>query len=241
MEARRAGIPLKSLGEFAPRDAAEAYAVQDAVADALDRAVPAWKTGASSPDAEAGFAPIFELAESPAEFPASALRLYGIEAEIAFRLGQDLGPRDEPYRPDEVAAAIASAHPAVELVETRFIDFDAADPLEKLADNGSNAALILGPAMADWRGLDLARPPVVVSIDGKEAARSTGNTGGDPLRLLAALADHLGFRRGGLRKGEVVTTGSCSGLVFAVPGARVVADFGPHGKVELCFPEECGS
>lgn len=238
LEARRTCRALADLGEFRPRDEAEAYAVQDAVIEGLGLAVAGWKTGAPSPDADAGFAPIFEVTASPAVFAASSLRLFGIEAEIAFRLALDLPPRDKPYEEAEIVAAIGSVHPAVELVESRFADFHSADPMAKLADNGSNGALILGPAIPDWQALDLARPPVTIRFDGVEAARTTGNTGGDPRRLLAALADHLAHRRGGLHAGDVVTSGSCTGLVFARPGTTVAADFGAAGLIELTFPVE---
>ena len=84
--------------------------------------------------------------------------------------------------------------------------------------------------------LDLARPPITVTIDGREAARTTGNSGGDPLRLLTALADHCARRTGGLHKGDMITTGSITGVAFASPGATVIADFGPLGTVRLEFP-----
>ena len=41
----------------------------------------------------------------------------GIEAEVAFRLGRDLPPRAAPYTRAEVMAALATAHPAIEVLE----------------------------------------------------------------------------------------------------------------------------
>ena len=95
---------------------------------------------------------------------------------------------------------------------------------------------MLGAAIAGWQEIDRVRPPIAVTIDGAVAARSTGNSGGDPLRLLTALANHCARRTGGLREGALVTTGSITGMAFAGPGAEVVADFGPLGTVRLSFP-----
>jgi len=75
-----------------------------------------------------------------------------------------------------------------------------------------------------------------VTIDGTVAAETTGNSGGDPLRLLTALANHCAHRTGGLREGDMITTGSITGVTFAKPGATVTADFGPLGAVRLEFP-----
>jgi 2-keto-4-pentenoate hydratase len=238
IDARQSGKGLAELpADCRPRDADEAYAIQDAVARSLGT-IHGWKTGAPGPDAEPAYAPIFTVLAGPARFPAATQRVFGIEAEIAFRLARDLPPRGKPYTHDEVVAAIASMHPAIELVDSRFADWQKVDALSKIADNQSNGALIHGPAVANWQklGLDLARPPITVTIDGKEAARTTGNSGGDPLRLLTALANHCTGRTGGLRGGDMITTGSITGVTFAKPGAAVIADFGPLGTLRLEFP-----
>jgi 2-keto-4-pentenoate hydratase len=238
IEARNVGKGLAELpADCRPSSIDEAYAIQDAVARGLG-AIKGWKTGAPSPEAEPAYAPIFTVIAGPGRFPAATQRLFGIEGELAFRLARDLPKRDRPYTRDEAVAAIASMHPAVELVDTRFADFAAVDALSKVADNQSNGALIHGPAVPGWQslGLDLARPPISVTIDGKLAARTTGNSGGDPLRLLAALANHCARRTGGLRAGDVITTGSITGITFAKPGSVVVVDFGRLGAVHLEFP-----
>jgi 2-keto-4-pentenoate hydratase len=236
--ARQSGTGLADLPvDCRPGNAAEAYAIQDAVAQRLGP-IKGWKTGAPGPDAEPAYAPIFTVIAGPGRFPAATQHLFGIEAEIAFRLARDLPKRDKPYTRDEIVAAIASMHPAIELVDTRFADFAKTDALSKVADNQSNEALIYGPAIAGWQslGLDLARPPIGVTVDGKLAAETTGNSGGDPLRLLTALANHCTGRTGGLRAGDMVTTGSITGIIFAKPGTVVVGDFARLGTVRLEFP-----
>src|SRR3954453_14022236 len=208
VEARRLGKGLAEIpADCRPRSEAEAYAIQDAVAQRMGP-IKGWKTGAPGPDAEAAYAPIFDVIAGPGIFPAATQHLFGIEAEVAFRLASNLPERDKPYGRDEVVAAIASMHPVVELVDTRFADFAKIDALSKLADNQSNQALVYGPAVAGWRalGIDLGRPPISVTFDGKVAAETTGNSGGAPLRLLTALANHCAGRTGGLGQGAQITT-----------------------------------
>src|SRR5438105_2513706 len=88
LAARRSGKGLSELPEACrPRNVAEAYAIQQAVALHLGP-IAGWKTGASSPESPSSFAPIFTVTPSPARFPASSQHLFGIEAEIAFRFGR---------------------------------------------------------------------------------------------------------------------------------------------------------
>ena len=233
VEARRKSTPLEALPEpCRPADEADAYAIQDAVARQLG-AIHGWKVGAPTPEAAPSYAPIFTFVEAPARFPSAAHRLFGIEAEIAFRFARDLpggGSREV------VLAAVGSVHLAMEIVESRFADFRTVDQASVVADNISNGALVLGPALADWQRRDLARPPSRVVIDGAEAGRcTTGNTGGDPVRLLVALANHAAARGKPIAAGQVVTTGATTGMHFARPGSLARAEFGDCGNVDTSF------
>ena len=42
-------------------------------------------------------------------------RMRVAEPEFAFRMGRDLAPRDADYSVDEVLAAVATLHPAIEI------------------------------------------------------------------------------------------------------------------------------
>jgi 2-keto-4-pentenoate hydratase len=59
--------------------------------------------------------------------------------------------------------------------------------------------------------------------------------GGNPFQLLAACANHVAQHGDGLRSGDIITTGSTTGIIFAHSGAVVAASFGAFGKVELAF------
>jgi len=160
--------------------------------------------------------------------------LRGIEGELAFRFGTALAPRVAPYGEDEVWAAIESLHPAIEVVESRFADFRAMDALALLADNQSNGAFCYGTAAKDWREVDFLTQPARLLIDGKAVASARGgNAAGHPRRLLTWLANHRARHGDGLAAGDIVTTGSHTGLVFAAPGATATVEFAGLGAATV--------
>jgi len=238
------GPPISRLPpDLVPPTAEAAYAAQTAlVARLVPRFGPivGWKVGAPSPTAEPAAAPLLAdlVRPSPAHFGGTRLRLYGIEAEVAFRFGRALAPRREPYGEAEVSAAIDSLHPAIELVETRFEAWDGPSGLAKLADLGSNGGFCFGAGTTEWRSRDLARPIVSLEIDGTTVAeRVGGNTAGHPMRTLVWLVNHACRLGRGLWAGDIVTTGSHTGLIFAGRGRRVVARVDGLGEASLVLSE----
>lgn len=232
--ARRAQIAVHD----APPSVEDAYAVQDSVARRVG-AVGGWKVGAKTPSAEPTCAPMFEplIRRSPAAWPAAGFHMIGIEAEIAFRLSRDVATGPRPLGAEEVYDFVASAHPAIEVVDTRIADWRRADPLALLADNQMNGGFVLGDAVAGWRSIDLTNVAVRLAIDGKILVDTVGgNTGGDPRRLLVWLINHCRERRGGLAAGAIVTTGSFTGMTFVEPGARAEAHFPRIGRASVEFP-----
>lgn len=215
-----------------PKTEEQAYLVQREIAARLGP-TGGWKVGAAGPAAfTCAPLPARGIVDSPAEIGCGDR---GVEAEIAVRLGADLPARAQPYAQDEVLAAIGSAHPAIEVLDSRFADVDAVDPLSNLADSLSHHSLVLGPSIPDWRMVDLAREEVRVLMDGTEIKRRTANPGGDMLRLLLWLADSGARWAGGLRAGQVVTTGSWTGKDFADPGAEVRVRFARCGEAAVRF------
>ena len=173
---------------------------------------------------------------SPASFAAGELRLIGIEAEIAFRLGRDLPARAAVYERAEVTAG-AALHPAIEVVDSRYADFRSLDRISILADNFANGGLVFGAAVPDWEQLDLSRIAITVTEDDEPFADSAGAAARDPIAALIDFANLMN-KRGGTPAGSFVTTGSWTGLVFTRRGAQIVADFGPLGRVEAAFPAD---
>lgn len=164
-------------------------------------------------------------------------RLRGVEAEIAFLLDEDLPPRAAPYTRAEVVAAIASAHPAIEILESAFADPDATDRLSMMGDIQINGGFVYGPAVEDWQAIDLAAETVEVVIDSAIRCKAgMDNTNGlDLLRLVTWLANEGQARTGGLKRGEWITTGSWTGKLYANAGSSVQVSFAHFGTCALSF------
>jgi len=237
--AAHGGAPVHELPQSCrPQCDADAYEIQDAVIRHLGEAIGGWKVGAASPTTAAFCAPICAsmIRPSPASFGHTELRIIGIEAEIAFRIDSDLPARTAPYDRAEVAA-VATLHPVIEVVDSRYSDFRSLDRLSILADNFSNGGLVFGGAVPGWRSYDLRATMITVTEDGEPFADSRNGVARDPV---AALADFINLMnaRGGAKAGTFVTTGSWTGMVFTTRGARITADFGPLGSVEVVFPAD---
>jgi 2-keto-4-pentenoate hydratase len=240
LQARASNRQLSGLPpECILQDAAEAYAIQDAVSAALGP-VGGWKVGAKGPDAQPSCAPLpFSLIyPAPCSLPPSASGQLGIEAEIAVRLKQDLPPRGTPYIRDEVIAAIGSIHPAIEIVAYRFADHGQQSPLTLLADALGNSTLLYGTGRNERFDIDQTSQPVQLYFGTSQVADAVGgNPAGDIFRLLVWLANHAARRCGGLRAGQIVTTGSCTGLLYAKAGVEVNAAFPGLGDIAFSIED----
>lgn len=228
-----------------------AYQVQARVDAALwpDVSMNVWKAGADSRDSVPTAAPIAPplVYASPAAIPAASFRTRIVEAEIAYRFGDDLPPRATPYSMDEVAQAIAAMHVAIEIVDPRIADFATASPLAKLADHLVNGAFVLGDAIADWRRVDLRGQKATLAIDGKVHEAVQGSHGlGNPAVLLPWFVAHLGrlptrdaegqaAPPRGVKAGDVVTTGSWTRVVEARAKQRVDVAFPGIGTATVTF------
>ena len=238
LDARRSGRGLRVLpDDVRPRSAAEAYEVQDAVLPAIGVA-GGWKVGARSPTAEPTCAPLPTalILRSPQRFPFGTFARNGVEAELAFTLARALPPRNAPYTEAEMPAAVASVHPAIEVVDSRFVDIATTDAWSLLADFQSNGALVLGPGVTLPASFVPAEQTVRLAIDGAQlVAALGGNPAGSLMRLLAWLANHAAARCGGLLRGDVITTGSWTGMRFFPAGTHVAVDYPGIGGVNLEF------
>jgi 2-keto-4-pentenoate hydratase len=241
LEARRTASPIADLpATLQPTSMEEAYFVQDAIARALEPGGPrAWKIGAPSPDATPLFAPMVSawIADNASLLAGQRYRLRGLEAEISFLIGEDLPPRATPYAREEITAAIASCHPAIEELESGLTVPSQAARLSMIADLQTHGGFVPGPAVSDWQQIDISRESVALAVDGRVMVeRTASNTAGtDLLRLLVYLANEGAARTGGLKRGTWVTTGSWTGNTFASAGSAVDVRFSTAGAASLRF------
>ena len=233
--ARSPGEPIATPpAELAPSDAAEAWVIHQA-AVAVHGPVVGWKTGAPTPQAEPvrGEIAAATLFPSPARIPAKTFRLWAVEAEIAVTFGRDLA-EGAPFEAEDILAAIDTWHAAIEILDTAFADFNSAPALWKLADRMNHGALVLGNGVRQAPPAALGELPVRLLIDGATVhAHQGGNTAGDPMRLLVALAGSLAATSRPIRAGDVVTTGSTTPFLQVGAGQRVRVEFDGLEPAEL--------
>ena len=222
-----AGLPPSCL----PQNTDEAYAIQDAIA-ALRGRIRGWKFSPSTPHR---CGPVFDVERSGATLEVARFHGLGVEIELGFRLTQDLPPRALPYGKAEVLDRLEFV-PLMELLASRFVDRKACSPLENLADCMSNGGFIVGAPIADWRGVDFGSRKVELAINGRVVQSAAGSSNAATLLDGAIwLANHTAGRTGGLRAGDVVTTGALKGTSPAKAGDTAVGDWGPLGRVEVQF------
>ncbi|MBY0322133.1 MAG: fumarylacetoacetate hydrolase family protein [Reyranella sp.] len=239
---RRAHEAVPGLPQVRTFD--DAYAVQAAFRALWGEAVVGRKVGCSSKQSQrlvnspgpiAGVLFRDTLWQQPATIPADRFFVVGVEAEFGFRLGNDLPARSAPYRQEEVSAAVDAVVPLIEICDTRLSEWRTRRIEEITADNAFNGGVVIGTAFEAWRGLDLATHRVTLSVDGELEGEGTGALVlGHPLIALTWLANEMSRRGEGLRAGELVAAGTCTGLHFAKAGSTVEADFGPVlGRVTI--------
>ncbi len=239
--ARRTTISITDLpAPLQPASLEEAYFVQDTLAHVLDPSGPrAWKVGAPAPDATPLFAPMISawIAADASVLNEPRLRLRGLEAEIAFLIGEDLPPRALPYSREEIVATIASCHSAIEELESAFTVPSQVARLSMIADLQTHGGFVHGPAVPDWQQIDFSRESVTLSVDGNVMVERTASNaaGSDLLRLVIYLANDGAARTGGLKHGDWITTGSWTGNTFASAGSAVNVRFSTAGTVSLRF------
>lgn len=155
------------------------------------------------------------------------------EAEIAFVLGADLP--DPQSTPEQVAAAVASVHAAIEIVDSRIADWKITFA-DTVADNGSSAFFVLANEGKPLAGLDLWTAGMVMQINGAAVSLGVGAAAlGHPLNAAAWLAQTLAARGEQLKAGDVLLAGALGPMVALNPGDKVEAFVGGLGSCSFTY------
>ena len=172
---------------------------------------------------------------SPAQIPPDDFFMIVIEPEFAFEMAVDLPPRSEPYTQPEVTAAVGDMLPAIEIVDSRYLDWTTAGAAQLIADSASHGAFVHGEQTDAWCKVDLTQHRMQLIINGAVSQTGRGEVVlGHPLNALTWLVNTLREQGIGLSRGNLVTTGVCVPQVYnAQSGDNIVADFGSLGRVSL--------
>ena len=242
--------PLDALpSSLRPRSEEDAYAVQDALHDALAAAglgpVAGHKIGCTTavmqaflkiPNPCAGGVLERTVHRSPARLPHADFVRVGVECEIVARLKADLAARTAPWGFGEVAAAVGAVMAGMEIVDARYLDYTRLDTPTLIADDFFDAGVVLGDEVADWQGLDLTTVTGVTRINGVEVGRGAGrDVMGHPFNALAWLANQRSRRGLSLAAGSFVFLGSIVETKWVSRGDRVEMEVGGLGRVEAEF------
>jgi 2-keto-4-pentenoate hydratase len=173
-----------------------------------------------------------EIADGGNLDPARAIQPKA-EAEIAFVLGKDLPSPDTTV--DDVAAAVATVHAAIEIVDSRIADWKIAFA-DTVADNGSSAFYVLAKEGKPLPGLDIWSAGMVMEINGQIVSLGAGAAAlGHPLNAAAWLARTLTKRGEPLKAGDVLLAGALGPMVTMTPGDHVRAVVGGVGEVSFTY------
>jgi 2-oxo-3-hexenedioate decarboxylase len=235
--AERAGEAIDPLTDERPFDVVTAYAVQDALL-ALHL-----RDGAATVGYKLGFTSVAKqrqmghtdpirgvlvdrMLRAPGRLSLEGLIQPRIEPEIGFRLGADLHGPD--IGPDDVIAATATVFGALEILDSRYRDYRFTLP-DVIADNTSAALVLVGELEIAAPDVDLVAEEAVLSVDGEETRRATGEAVlGHPARAVAWLASQVP-----LKAGDLVISGGMTDAVPLRPGAQVSVSYTSFGPINV--------
>src|SRR5487761_699157 len=243
-EARRTGVPIAPFTDSDPSlGMADGYAVQQHLVRMLlddGETIVGYKVGLTSrpmqqmvgvdsPD----YGPVFgsTLYASGSEVPLSRFIQPKIEAEIVFVLGERLaGPGVSVA---DVSRATAGVCAAMEIVDSRIADWriKLADTVADLASNGAAA---ISSRIVPLAGLDTRLIGMMMTRNGELIDTGAGAAAlGDPLAVVAWLANTLGQHQIALEPGYLVMTGALHAAVPMAAGDVFRADFDRLGPVTV--------
>src|SRR5579872_7212613 len=238
------GFPV----EQAPRDLVEGYSIQVATARMREMQVIAFKVGLTNAESQralgaaepiAGRLTAADVLRSPARIAVHDKHLRVVEAEVVFEIGRDLPAARRPFTEAAVQESISGAFGGIEICDSRFTNGDELSLAHLVADNSNADLLVVGDRIASWPAGDFANLTIVLTrSSGPPAVGSPARVLGHPVKALAWLANWLAARGEGLQRGQLVATGTCTGIVEAAPSDVVIATFGTQAKVSVEFVPE---
>jgi 2-keto-4-pentenoate hydratase len=163
--------------------------------------------------------------------PLSAFIQPKVEAEIAFVLGSSLaGPGVSVL---DARRAIAGMTAAVEIVDSRFADWRI-KLADTVADLASNGAVAVSSRLVSLAGIDPRLVGMVLTRSGELIDTGAGAAAlGDPVKVVAWLANTLGELGTKLEAGHLIMTGALHAAVPMRAGDVFRADFDHLGPLTV--------
>ncbi|CEM02521.1 unnamed protein product [Vitrella brassicaformis CCMP3155] len=245
---------LDAAGGWGPINAEEGFQVQRLVIDktckkmGLDHPL-GWKIGGCKKAqqealglSECWCGAVFRVVQSPAKTSSDNVR--GIECEFVLKLKHDLPSRGEQgdvYSMEQVTDAVGAIIPAYEVVRPRVPEqtlFKTTPAPFVIADYGGCGEIVLGEASPPSPTTPLFDTPVPVSLSVNNVTVASGTSAevlGNPLTALHWLVNFLSPRGVSLYGGQVISTGTTTGMTPVAAGDKADGSFDGFGKVEIQF------
>lgn len=239
--ARIQALGLDDFPGQLPVSLEQAYDIQNKSISMWDDKVAGWKIG-GVPDAykrrfnaDMLVGPVFEKLVYPSKKPETIVSVYGdgfaaFEAEIVFKLGEDVLPNETMCTASDLLAKIDSCHIGVEIASSPLKTINELGPMAIISDFGNNSGLIVGEEISDWQQPG-RKVQVGVDIDNRKVGKQRLVTLDNAFLAYEFLVSHCRAHSRTLPKGSLITTGAITGVHQIFVGEKGCADFGPDGQI----------
>lgn len=226
-----------------PTSLKAAYELQDAVTQASNQKILGYKLGATTEAA-------LKLLSLSGPFAGPLLGDYchknghtasvqiennpGVEAEFVLGVSKDI-PTTKNLTEADVADAVEWIAGGFEIVAARISNMPNARGLCTIGDGAGNHSVITGEPNHQWRELDLTALPVKLSVNGEVSVNGTSGDSlqGSPLAMLTWFANSDLVPPRGIKAGDIIYCGTCTGLTPIKPGDTLTADYGVLGQMAM--------
>lgn len=213
----RHGGPLNTREALQPANLAQAYGIQEEVSTGLG-AIGGWRLCRAGSETKRACAPLplASLRPEPARLAIGETGSVRLKAGICFRVAKNLPDYGAPYTRQQVLAAIASCHPAVDVLRPRITS--SGEVLSSIADGCAHEQLIYGRPTPAWWEINVGHIPVSVFQGGRRTFSAVAGLEDDAISLLQWLANQGSHWGGGLMVSQLVT------LDLSLPEILIQAD-----------------
>ena len=214
----------------------EAYKFQDISEKLLKMKRIGWKIGATSLKAqqylntkEPVTAPIFKdyCYQSPSTITIFTKQNSSVESEFGYKFKKHLPPKAKKYDLYEIISAIDCLIPVIEIIASRFKGgFENLGSIKLIADMVVHAGLVKGREINKWENINLPEQNVELYKNESKIISGYGSDVlGSPLNVLEWSINHLSKRGKHINPGDIISTGTCTGIIPIFPGDNIVANF----------------
>ncbi len=158
-----------------------------------------------------------------------------VEAEFVACMKNDFHREDQDVTLAKLEDHIDWIAPGLEFVASRFSTMSEKPGATVIADFGANQYMVVGEPCHAWQDLDLEKHPVQLDITNQETIN--GHSGisiyGHPLKFVCWLLNQPNMHKLGLKAGQLVSCGTCTGAPFVQDGDQITAEYGTLGRLAV--------